>query len=144
MGPERECERVCVCECGHLSMKWLEEQINKGQLGNWHSPSLSRIFSFLSHASVSIYSSSSISVIPSPHFPTMHLSFSISTSYFSLIVQQDLSKMHMFMTITRHCWARATVLQAADSKHNQPATIITLLFPQHNLKFYILQNLKWL
>lgn len=76
---------------------------------------------------------------PFPSFPHLisqqwiFFFFSISTSYLSLIVQQDwqLAKMHMFMTKTRYCWARAKVLQATDSKQLSLCCVLG----KHNLKY---------
>lgn len=73
---ERERER----EWEYLFVKWLEEQINKGHLGNWHSPSLTSTFSFLF---LSISSSSSIRLVPQEWLYPLNLSYS------SLIVQKS-------------------------------------------------------
>lgn len=69
MGPPRACvwAHLCVCKRVCLSMMWLEERINKGQLGNLHRQHAVIQSLFLYFFNVSILCSPSfIPIIPSP------------------------------------------------------------------------------
>lgn len=82
MGPPRACvwAHLCVCKRVYLSMMWLEERINKGQLSNLHRQHAavrSLFLFFFSNVSIPCMSSSSssfIPVIPPPPFPNSGIS----------------------------------------------------------------------